>query len=186
MRRSVLKVGMICTALAFVAAMFMYSDPDVAVRRAIAKADSNGVRKYLENGGDPNKQFNIPFAGPKSRQSLLHYAVDHSNPEACRILVKYGANPSQGDYSGRTPIMNAINNKLSPIAEREIFEYLLPLTDLSVIDQHGCSLLHYIAQFGDHEQYETVLKRAPWLAAQKDRADRRPSDIVQGNRRHKR
>jgi len=165
-------------ALPTICLIVFYLRPAYSIRRAVATGDSYALTKCLRIGVDPNMQFTIFFAGSKSRQSLLHYAVKCSNPEACRILLEHGADPNSRDYDGMTPIMTAFGRGLDPIAQEKIFNCLLPVSDLSLVDRCGCSLLHRIALYGSAEQYETVRNKAPWLVMDKDYSGTSPLDII--------
>ncbi len=132
----------------------------------------------MKKGGDPNLQFSIPLTGGKTYQTLLHFAVSCDNIDACRLLVENGANPNLMDYDGWAPIKHAINCGKGLHASEKIFTYLLPMTDLSLVDRDGRTLLHYIAAFGSEEQYDEVASRVPWLASAKDCVGRTPADIL--------
>lgn len=63
-----------------------------------SKLDLKKLASYLENGGDPN------LTEPDTQLSLLHYAAIRKFFEACDLLLKYGANPSEPNKYGLSPV----------------------------------------------------------------------------------
>ena len=55
-----------------------------------------------------SQKVNVNEAEQLSKLTPLHYAVEVDSPEIIRMLLAAGAQPSSADYSGVTPLRNAI------------------------------------------------------------------------------
>jgi hypothetical protein len=86
----------------------------------IKKRDLPGLTNALKNGANPN------FMRPYILETPLHEAVlgSYPNPEIVKILLQYGANPSQKRVQNGTPI----DTPLECFQKKELYRYTSDLT----------------------------------------------------------
>ncbi len=88
----------------------------------------------------------------------LYYAVSLNKLEAAAILLRAGANPSQPNENGETPLLMAVRNKRSDVAELLLNKSPNPAGDANWKTQLGEPLLHLAIQQNDPLMAGTLLK----------------------------
>ncbi|MEI6676215.1 MAG: ankyrin repeat domain-containing protein [Verrucomicrobiota bacterium] len=151
--------------------------PSSTIKWKIDKGSSRQIRDFLARGGDPNMEFSTG-GGTKSTTRPLHYAVRQGNVKICEILLEYGANPNLRDYNKQTALMNVFTYGANAESKNRVFDLLLPLTNLSLQDEGGRTVLHYIALYGNAEQYRRVAEMNPGLANVLDKGGKSPHEMV--------
>ena len=157
--------------------------PSSPIKWKIERNNSDELRKYLEKGGSANIEFTT---GGSYRSSTrpLHYAVKQGNVEMCKLLLQYGANPNLGDYNRETALMNLFSHGVESGSRDKIFDLLLPMSKISLRDEPGRTVLHYIAMYGNPEQYSLVSRMDPSLIDLLEKAGQSPRMIVEDRVAH--
>jgi serine/threonine protein kinase len=73
---------------------------------AIEKNDLVPLNEYLNHGGSVNASVNLD---DYSNGSLLHCAIEHDQIDIARNLLERGANPSEPNNQGATPLHQVVN-----------------------------------------------------------------------------
>jgi ankyrin repeat protein len=172
-------LAFIVIAVALVAwGLTVFSGNDAKrIERAVLNDDADEVDELLKRGFDPN----FPFRRSKGGQSetrLLHYAVMCGSRMALKRLLDHGADPNLRDFSGKLPLMVLFSHGVTDdFVEGGMFGDLFPVTDLSIVDKSGNSVLHYIAYYGSDKYYSAVIRRYPSLEELKNNAGKTPKEI---------
>lgn len=66
---------------------------------------------FLQRGVDPNRK--VPATG----LTLLMHAIDNSNWDLAKQLLKHGANPNIADSKGRTPLLETMRRRESAVVK---------------------------------------------------------------------
>ena len=120
---------------------------------------SSEIVDFLENGGDPNHSFNYHFGNPKSRLTLLHWAVKRRDLMLVNRLIASGADPNSRDYNGQTPLMLAFSNANGPENIRPIIIQLARVSDLTVTDLMNENVFDKIDLYAD-KKWKAILVEA--------------------------
>jgi hypothetical protein len=79
----------------------------------------------------------------------LHYCVLQDNPSGVQLLIDNGANVNITDEAmGFNPLRLGVSRELekgSNEARRQIISSLLPVSNLTLVDKEGETLLHALA-----------------------------------------
>ncbi|HNT78324.1 MAG TPA: ankyrin repeat domain-containing protein [Anaerolineae bacterium] len=103
---------------------------DYPLEAAIRSGNLDVVRAFLESGVDVNFEYGEPEQ--RNRETALTFAVQCNQPALCRFLLAQGADPNYAQVDkarneDQTPLEIAIQHNC-----QEVFEVLLPHTDLSI------------------------------------------------------
>ncbi|XP_077987896.1 uncharacterized protein LOC144442424 [Glandiceps talaboti] len=127
---------------------------EMEFERGVWSAAMNGeedkVKKYLEDGGDPNARDSSGYTG-------LHYASRNGHLATCRLLVNKGADPNAQTKSGVTPLHRAAYCQYSDIVKL----LLSNQADPTLTDDDGKSPLHKAAEKGNYEICQMLISVSP-------------------------
>lgn len=118
---------------------------------AAAKGYTHAVRLLLEHGAD------ISLKTVNKQETALHYASDSINTaDTCKLLLESGANCNERGRHDITPFLFALRKH-----NMECIQLFLDHgADITSVDQHGMTALHYAARnYEDVEVIRFVLKQ---------------------------
>jgi len=153
------------------------SSKAVALCKAVKDSDTEGVRKLLEQGADPNEK------DEHGNPPLLYASV--RSLEIVKLLVDHGAGVNARSKAGITPIkmcMLTAASSIFPAAHNTVLSFLIRNgADLDNIDANGTTALEWAHTLGRQEAAKLIKnalrsrKRRAKLEA--ERARRRLTDI---------
>ena len=112
--------------------------------------NSEDIVRFVEGGGDPNKQF-FYKGNPASEISLLHFAALENDLVLVKYLVKAGASPDSLGYDGFTPEMTifAICENLEE--RKPVISFLHSITDKAILDIEGRDIYQFVDDYWGSE-----------------------------------
>ncbi|XP_038049998.1 ankyrin repeat domain-containing protein 39-like isoform X2 [Patiria miniata] len=143
-------------------------DFERGVWSAALNGETQKVRKFLDNGGDPN-------ATDSSGYTALHYASRNGQLEIVRILLQHRANPNCATRSGGvTPLHRAAYSGHLDVVKLLLDRKASP----SLRDQDGKCSLHKGAERGHLDICKLLVAADSSLVSLQDNRGRRPVDYV--------
>ena len=121
---------------------------------ALMNSTMSLLKKRLDQGASPDSQ------GDDGERALC-LACQTDKVNEAKLLLERKANPLARSRDGRTPLMRAATE------HNELFELLLPLSDIHARDQDGANAWHFFCQLSPYRQHpsdEILQERAKALA----------------------
>lgn len=84
--------------------------------------------------------------------SALHAAAKEGRVSEVETLVNFSGDPNKVNSQGKTPLHVAIEN-----GRNEICQFLVGITDLTIQDHGGWTVLHWAANMGSEELVKIIL-----------------------------
>jgi uncharacterized protein len=91
---------------------------------AVAKGDTNYVKKWLASGGDARQQI-VCYPFGYHQAPPLGIAVQNGQVEMTKLLLHSSANPNERDSSGVTPLLSAVRSAGDRAARLELVKALI-------------------------------------------------------------
>ncbi|XP_022088066.1 ankyrin repeat domain-containing protein 39-like [Acanthaster planci] len=143
-------------------------DFERGVWSAALNGETHRVRKYLDNGGDPNAQDSAGY-------TALHYASRNGHTEIISILLQHQADPNSATRSGGvTPLHRAAYSGHFDIVKLLLDWRASPL----LCDQDGKSSLHKGAERGYLDICKLLVAADTSSISLPDKRGKRPVDYV--------
>jgi ankyrin repeat protein len=134
--------------------------------KAIRSGDESAEQRLLHAG-----LALTPCTNGQLRTYPIHVAAQCGRVRFLKELLSRGADPSQPDADGRTPIMYNVGTYDGPPAEDsdhvKTLDMLLEAgADINAHSDRGYTALHYAASYGSHHTAKLLLERGADLNAQ--------------------
>ena len=131
----------------------MTEDIPAAMYHAVDKNDVTKLRTLLQEGADPNENYND---SPALSFTILHLCCGKGHLEATKLLVEAGANVQSRDAWAMSPLVHSIISQYI-----DVIEYLLSVCPriVNLTDKFGKSPLHFAIESDNVEIVELLIKR---------------------------
>ena len=131
----------------------MTEDIPAAMYHAVDKNDVTKLRTLLQEGADPNENYND---SPALSFTILHLCCGKGHLEATKLLVEAGANVQSRDAWAMSPLVHSIISQYI-----DVIEYLLSVCPriVNLTDKFGKSPLHFAIESDNVEIVELLIRR---------------------------
>ncbi|XP_061192865.1 serine/threonine-protein phosphatase 6 regulatory ankyrin repeat subunit C-like [Saccostrea echinata] len=130
----------------------MTDDIAAALYHAVDKNDVTKLRHLIQEGADPNENYND---SPALSFTILHLCCGKGHLEAAKVLVEAGANVQSRDVWAMTPFIHSIISQY-----KDVVEYLLTVCPQLVNqpDKFDKSPLHFAIESDNVDIFELLIK----------------------------
>ncbi|XP_048745041.2 ankyrin homolog isoform X2 [Ostrea edulis] len=131
----------------------MGDDIPAALYHAVEKNDVTKLRHLLQEGANPNENYND---SPALSFTILHLCCGKGHLEITRELVEAGANIYARDAWGMSPFIHSIISQYT-----EVLEYLLSISPplVNIRDKFEKSPLHFAIESNNVDIFTLLIKR---------------------------
>ena len=143
-------------------------------KQAIDHVDVLAIERALATGADPNAEFRMAWIEYRTTTRPLSYSVSKGQFSIVSLLLNHSCNPNLTDYNGQTAFMNIFTSEIRAEIEKELFDLLIKVTDLTMRDNSGQNALHLAARFGEKSEYDAIFAADPSLGDVRDRIGNTP------------